>query len=73
MTQKVTATQCSESLQDSQDSKNPVCKNQNSRQPILLQKRGSSKNGESPEEPSKNLVLEMLPAMTAPNAEVCEC
>ncbi|GFU25962.1 hypothetical protein TNCV_5104591 [Trichonephila clavipes] len=30
---------------------------------------GSNKNGESPEGPSKNLLLGLLPAMTAPNAE----
>ncbi|GFU83462.1 hypothetical protein TNCV_1346471 [Trichonephila clavipes] len=29
--------------------------------------------GESPEGPSKILVPELLPAMVAPNAEVCEC
>ncbi|GFX66429.1 hypothetical protein TNCV_344031 [Trichonephila clavipes] len=32
----------------------------------------TSKNGESPEGSSKNLVPELLSAMAAPNAEVCE-
>ncbi|GFV47161.1 hypothetical protein TNCV_4921141 [Trichonephila clavipes] len=35
--------------------------------------RGSGKNGEFPEGLSKNLVPELLPAMAAMNAEVCEC
>ncbi|GFV50857.1 hypothetical protein TNCV_3921501 [Trichonephila clavipes] len=30
---------------------------------------GSGENGESPEGPSKNLVLELLPAIASPNAE----
>ncbi|GFX79494.1 hypothetical protein TNCV_824831 [Trichonephila clavipes] len=37
--------------------------------PFYLSSRDSGKNGESPEEPSKHLVLELLPTMTAPNVE----
>ncbi|GFW32274.1 hypothetical protein TNCV_674331 [Trichonephila clavipes] len=40
-----------------------------SREPILPQGKGSGKNGESPDGPSKNLVPEPLPAMAEPNAE----
>ncbi|GFY00828.1 hypothetical protein TNCV_2142201 [Trichonephila clavipes] len=34
--------------------------------------RGSGKNGESRERPSKNVIPEVLPGMEAPNTEVCE-
>ncbi|GFV70582.1 hypothetical protein TNCV_3841661 [Trichonephila clavipes] len=35
--------------------------------------KGSDENGDSPEGPSKNLIPELLPALTAPIVEVCEC
>ncbi|GFV47825.1 hypothetical protein TNCV_4803141 [Trichonephila clavipes] len=35
--------------------------------------RGSGKNGKPPEESSKTLVPELLPAMLTPNVEVCGC
>ncbi|GFV23063.1 hypothetical protein TNCV_5101591 [Trichonephila clavipes] len=38
------------------------------RKPILPQLKMFRQNGESPEEPSKTLVPELLPAMAAPNA-----
>ncbi|GFV71793.1 DUF4817 domain-containing protein [Trichonephila clavipes] len=41
--------------------------------PFYLSCRSSGKNRKSPKRTSKNLVLELLPAMAAPNAEVSEC
>ncbi|GFU92419.1 hypothetical protein TNCV_824451 [Trichonephila clavipes] len=43
--------------------------NLDEREPILLLLKWFRKNGYSPKETSKTLVLELLPAMTAPNAE----